>query len=205
LIASFAWQIIALFKQDVENKLFRFLHIPAQSGNNEILKAMNRYYTAQDFINLIKKIRTAIPSMTISTDIIVGFPGETDEQFQDSIALIKEIKPDVLNRSRYSPRPKTLAAALPQLHGRILKERSRLLTQTFDFICYDQNKKWKGWQGSIVLDEKGKEGTDTVIGRNYAYKPVIVENKKGNLRLGDSVKVKIIKITRHDLRGEIVE
>src|SRR3989344_6310275 len=81
-------------------KMFKFLHIPAQSGNNEILRLMNRRYTAEDFIKIVEIFRKEIPEITISTDIIAGFPSETKEQFNDSMDLLNKIKPDVLNLSR---------------------------------------------------------------------------------------------------------
>lgn len=200
-------KLLPLFKSE---KLFRFLHIPVQSGNNKILNAMNRKYSVEDFTKLIKKIRTAYSDMTLSTDIIIGFPGETEQQFMDSVNLVKKIKPDVLNMSKYSARPKTLAARMPQIHGRIIKQRSTLLAKEFYGIAVQQHRRWLGWKGNIIIDEVGKEGTDTFVGRNYAYKPVIVKKKLGEkkgskqkkqVKLGDIIKVKITETTRNDLRG----
>lgn len=187
-------------------KMFKFLHVPVQSGNNDVLKAMNRDYTVEGFKTTIKRFRQQIPNITIATDIIAGFPGETDEQFYDSLKLIREIRPDVLNISRYSARPKTKAALLPQLPGGLIKERSRILTQTFEHISFERNRKWNNWAGCIIIDEKGKEGTNTMIGRNPFYKPVIVDNPKDKpLKLGESLRVRITCITKHDLRGKIEE
>lgn len=195
-------QLIPIFQNE---KMFQFIHIPVQSGNNFILKDMNRNYTVEEFKDIIAKLRHSIPNITLATDIIVGYPGETDEQFEDSINLLKEIKPDVLNRSKYCARPKTVAASLPQLPGSLIKDRSRTLSQVFDFIGYEHNKSWLKWQGEIIIDEIGKEETESVVGRNFAYKPVVVENKDGKLKIGDVVKVKIFKVTKYDLRGMIVE
>ncbi|MFH1439707.1 MAG: tRNA (N(6)-L-threonylcarbamoyladenosine(37)-C(2))-methylthiotransferase [Candidatus Woesearchaeota archaeon] len=205
-LAKIIDELIPIMKSD---KVFKFLHIPVQSGNDDVLKNMNRKYNVSDFKNLIQKIRKEIPEFTISTDIIVGFPGETESQFLDSVNIIKEIKPAVLNISRYSPRPNTIAASLSQLHSRDIKERSRLMTHVFYDIAINQHKQWLGWEGEIIIDEFGKEGTYTMIGRNYAYKPVIVkisELRKARLKhsLGIAVKVKITKTTRYDLRGEII-
>jgi len=184
-------------------KVFKFLHIPVQSGSDIILQKMNRKYTVEQFKELISKFRNAVNDLTISTDIIVGFPGETDMQFQESLALIKEIKPDVLNISRYIPRPGTKAYEMENpVDGNTAKERSITMTNTFDWIALDNNKKWKGWEGSIVVDEKGKKGTGTFVGRNLSYKPVVVE---GEFNLGDKLKVKIVDTTTWDLRGQVVE
>lgn len=193
-VLEFLDELIQIYKSD---KLFKFLHIPVQSGNNEILKAMKRKYTVEQFKEIINKFRQAIPAITISTDMICGFPGETEQQFQDSLDLIKEIKPDILNISRFWPRPKTEAAEMEnQIHGNETKRRSTLLTDIFNNISRMQNEKWLTWQGEILIDEKGKD--NTLIGRNYAYKQVII---KGNYKLGDIINVKINRITSHDLRA----
>jgi len=188
--------LIILMKSE---KIFKFLHIPVQSGNDEILKKMKRPYTINEFKKIIKKLRKEIPEITISTDIICGFPSETEEQFNDSVKLIKEIKPDVLNISRFWPRPGTKALLMKnQVHGRITKKRSQLITKEFNKICTERNKKWLSWEGEILVDEIGQKGS--FIGRNYCYKPVVIKSNK-NL-LGKKVNVKINKTTNHTLRGK---
>ena len=190
--------LITLMKSE---KIFKFLHIPVQSGNDGILKAMKRLYTINEFKKIIKKLRKEIPEITISTDIICGFPGETEEQFDDSVNLIKETKPDVLNISRFWPRPGTEATLMKnQVHGRITKKRSQILTKEFNKICTEKNKKWLNWEGGVLVDEIGQEGS--FIGRNYCYKPVVVKSK--NNFLGKKINVKIIKTTNHTLRGKII-
>lgn len=196
-IIEFIEELINILKDD---KVFKFLHIPVQSGNSEILKLMKRKYSVEDFREIVKKLRKAIPNIAISTDIICGFPTETEEQFLDSLDLIKEITPDVLNISRFWPRPGTEAEKMEnQIHGNETKRRSQLLTDIFNNISLMNNEKWIGWEGEILVDEKGKD--NTWIGRNYAYKPVIV---KGDLSLGETVKVKIEKAAVHDLRGIVL-
>jgi len=193
-ILEYLDELIEVYKSE---KMFKFLHIPVQSGNDEILKAMRRKYIVEEFKQIIKRFKKAIPNITISTDIICGFPGETEEQFNDSLNLIKEIKPDVLNRSRFWPRPKTEAAEMEnQVHGKETKRRSQLLTSIFHNISRMNNEKWLDWQGEVLVDEKGKD--NTFIGRNFAYKPIILN---GKFKLGDIVKVKIYKVTAHDLRA----
>ncbi|MBU1204656.1 MAG: tRNA (N(6)-L-threonylcarbamoyladenosine(37)-C(2))-methylthiotransferase, partial [Nanoarchaeota archaeon] len=124
--------LIKILKSD---KIFKFLHIPVQSGNDNILKMMKRPYTINELKKIIKKLRKEIPEITISTDIICGFPSETGEQFNDSVKLIKEIKPDVLNISRFWPRPGTKAADMEgQIHGNITKQRSQEMTKVFNKI-----------------------------------------------------------------------
>ncbi len=189
----------ALIEAFSSPKVFKFIHVPVQSGNNEVLRRMRRHYDVGQFRNLVAKFRQAYPAINISTDIICGFPGETDAQFNDSIKLIEEIKPDELNVSRYWPRPGTEAACFEQLPGDIIKNRSRRLSSLFDYISFERNKLWRGWEGYVVIDEFGKD--NSFIARNYAYKPVIV---RGNYKLGDKLKVKIAHTTIYDLRAEVV-
>ena len=186
--------MIEVYKND---HMFKFLHVPVQSGNDEILGLMKRNYTVSDFKKIIKAFRDKIPDITISTDMICGFPSETEEQFRDSLELIKEIKPDVLNISRFQARHGTEAARMEgQIIGGVTKDRSRLLTDIFLNIARMNNEKWLGWEGEILIDEKGKD--DTWVGRNFAYRPVIV---MGDVKPGDFVKVKITDVNSYDLRG----
>lgn len=166
-------------------KIFKFLHIPLQSGNNEVLKAMRRGHTAETFTDIIKAVRKEIPEITISTDIIVGYPTETEEQFEDTLKIMQEIKPDIINISRFAPRPGTPAAEMPQVHGNIRKQRSRKLTELQRKISLEKNKQWLNWEGEIIIDEKVKDG---MSGRNYAYKPVVIRKE---IPLGTKVKAKI--------------
>ena len=129
-------------------KVFKFLHVPVQSGNDAVLKKMNRRYTVNDFKELISRFRREIPDVGISTDIICGFPGETIEQFNDSLRLVEWLRPDVLNISRFWSRPGTEAASLPdQLHGRETKERSRALTELWRNLGVEVGERWSEWEG----------------------------------------------------------
>ena len=179
-------ELIEIYKHQ---KMFKFLHIPIQSGNNEILRLMNRKYTVEDFINAVEAFRKEIPEITISTDIIVGFPSETEAQFEDSLNIIKKIKPDVLNLSRYAAREGTIAAKMKQLSTNTMKQRSRIMTKEFRKIAFENNKKWINWKGK----------NNSWIGRNCCYKPVVV---KGDFELGNEIEVKINDVTSFDLRGE---
>ena len=100
-------ELIEVFK---DRRMYKFLHIPVQAGSDNVLKAMKRNYSISTFKNIIRKFRSNIPDITLSTDIICGYPDETDEDFEETIKLIKEIRPDVLNISRFWPRPGTIAA-----------------------------------------------------------------------------------------------
>ena len=170
-------------------KLYKFIHIPIQAGNDQILKKMRRRYTVNEFKDVVTRLRKAYPNIGLSTDIICGFPGETMDQFQDSLNLIKWLKPDVLNINRFWERPGTEASYMPErLHGRETKERSRIMTKLWKQIAVEVGQKWIGWEGDVLLTEYGKK--DTKVGRNYAYKTVAL---KTDALLGSSVKVLINK------------
>jgi len=170
-------------------KLYKFIHIPIQAGNDKILQAMRRRYTVQEFKDVVNRLREAIPEIGISTDIICGFPGETPRQFQDSLDLIKWLRPDVLNINRFWERPGTDAAKMPgRLHGRETKERSRMMTKLWKEIAVDVGKRWIDWEGEILVTEHGKRSTK--VGRNYVYKAIAV---KTDAPLGSFVNVRVKK------------
>lgn len=196
-ILEFLDELIDIYKHD---KILKFLHIPVQSGNDDILKLMKRKYFVSDFKSIIESFKKEIPEITISTDIICGFPTETMIQFTDSINLIKDIEPDVINISRFWPRPFTEAERMEQLSGEETKKRSRMLTSTFEWVAFEKNKKWRNWAGPVLIDEKGKN--NTWVGRNFAYKPIIVASSE-NL-FGKKLNVKVINTTIHDLRGVVI-
>ncbi|MCW4048304.1 MAG: tRNA (N(6)-L-threonylcarbamoyladenosine(37)-C(2))-methylthiotransferase [Candidatus Bathyarchaeota archaeon] len=176
-----------LIKAYRDPKVFKFLHIPIQSGNDEVLTAMRRRYKVSDFKELVTRMRAAFPDIGVSTDIICGFPGETNEQYDDSLELVKWLKPDVLNISRYWGRPGTDAAKMPnRLHGRETKARSRVLTSLWKELAVDVGKRWLGWEGSILLNELGKG--DTKVGRNSSYKTIAVRT---DAALGERINVRV--------------
>ncbi|MEM2918376.1 MAG: tRNA (N(6)-L-threonylcarbamoyladenosine(37)-C(2))-methylthiotransferase [Candidatus Altiarchaeota archaeon] len=191
-------ELIEIYKSE---KVYKFFHLPVQSGDDEILEKMQRNYTVEDFKKILYKLREEIPEITISTDIIVGFPTESEEQFQNTLKLIEEIKPDVLNISRFWPRPKTMAAKMTQLPGRETKRRSRIATELFKKIGLERNKRWISWQGEALISEYDKK-TNTYTARNFAYKPIILKSRE-NL-LGEFVRVKVKEATCYDLRAEVL-
>jgi len=154
-----------LLKSFENAKIFRFLHIPVQSGSNVVLNDMKRGHTVETFKNVVNKFRTKFGSFTISTDIIIGYPSETQENFEETIELLKETTPDVVNISRYSRRPGTVAAEMPQINVAEVKRRSQQATELINKISLENNKKWVGWRGDVLFGEKldGK-----IKGRNYA-------------------------------------
>ena len=178
-------------------KVFKFLHIPVQSGSNKVLNDMKRGHTSETFREIVKKTKDRFENFTISTDIIVGFPSETEEDFQKTFALLDETKPDVVNLSKYSARPGTDAAELKQIDAAEIKRRSKIIFEQINKISMESNKKWIGWKGKVLFDENTEEG---IKGRNYAYKPISVQEK---VNIGDSHIVEITDATRKRLIGKI--
>ena len=187
-----------LIESYYNDKIFKFLHLPVQSGDNDILKRMNRSYSIEDFKKIVHSVRKKIPEITLATDVICGFPGESEEAFERSMKLIEEIKPDVLNISKFFPRPKTLAKSMKQLPVRKVKERSKEMTVLFKKLGMERNRAWLGWKGEIFVDEKGKN--NSWIGRNFAYKPVVV--KSDSFLLGKFMSVKVRKVFPTYLEAE---
>ena len=159
-----------------DNRVFKFLHLPVQSGDNTILKQMNREYSTEDYITIVNRFREKIPELTLSTDVICGFPGETQEAFQNTLNLVETVEPDVVNISRFFPRPNTLAEKMEQIAIDEVKNRSRTMTQLVKRLSLEKNKKWLGWEGEILIGEKGKG--QSWIGRNFAYKPIVVKDER---------------------------
>ena len=155
-------------------RVYRFLHIPVQSGSDAVLKRMNRQYTVNDFMKMVYRSRLVHPDISISTDMISGFPEETDEDHRKSIELIEQLGADTVNITRFSARPGTEAALMPQVHGRVCKDRSAELTDTKNDVEYSVNEKLIGMKFKALVAEYGKPGT--VIARTDNYRPVAVES-----------------------------
>ena len=113
-------------------KILKFLHIPVQSGSDKILKRMNRPYSIAEFKQVSNEFRREIPNISISTDIIVGFPEETEKDFQDTVKLLQWLKPEVLNLTKFWSRPGIKAAEMKQVPGAEIKRRSLEITKKFN-------------------------------------------------------------------------
>ncbi|MFW9941542.1 MAG: tRNA (N(6)-L-threonylcarbamoyladenosine(37)-C(2))-methylthiotransferase [Candidatus Thorarchaeota archaeon] len=190
-------QLISIFKQP---KVYKFLHMPVQSGSNKILSEMQRKYQISDILDKIELIRNEFPYLTISTDIICGFPGETEKDFLNTIKFVKWLKPEILNISKFTPRPGTKAKKMKQLNSKVIKERSIRLSNIFRDSLEHINEAWKEWEGEVLLLHKGTEKHQT-FARNFAYKNIFIDNYKG--KYGKFVNVKINKVDGFNLYGVI--
>ncbi|MCQ2070419.1 MAG: tRNA (N(6)-L-threonylcarbamoyladenosine(37)-C(2))-methylthiotransferase [archaeon] len=167
-------------------RVYRFLHIPVQSGSNHVLDMMKRHYTVEDFFDLVGKIRARFPDMSIAIDLIAGFPGETDEDHKESLELIRKLRADTVNITRFSPRPGTVAFGMDQINGRILKDRSTELTQVKNETEGDVNSALVGKIVDTIVTERSSDGS--VITRTDNYRPVAI---KEDIPLGSFIKVEI--------------
>jgi len=160
-------------------KIFKFLHIPIQSGSNRILRKMNRYYKVENFKEIVRAFQKEFPRITLSTDVIAGYPGETEDDFKQTIRLLERVKPDVVNISKYWPRPRTEASEMEQIDRKTINQRTKSLSKLVKKFQKEKNKQWLGWEGEVLIDEKGSQG---MIGRNYAYKSVVTDGKLGEFK-----------------------
>lgn len=161
-------------------RVYKFFHIPVQSGSDDVLGNMRRHYTVERFMDTVGRIRCRYPDVSIATDMIVGFPGETDGDFEKSLNLMRELRADTVNITRFSARPGTDAASMEQIHGRISAERSAKMTEVKNEVEYDVNSALIGKRFRVLVTENGKEGT--VITRTENYRPIAIE---GNILLGE--------------------
>ncbi|MGZ4850339.1 MAG: radical SAM protein, partial [Candidatus Bathyarchaeia archaeon] len=194
-------KLISALRND---KIFKFLHLPVQSGDDETLKKMRRFYTAQQFKNIVDAFRAKYPDLTLATDVIVGFPGETKEAFENTLKLLKDVKPDVTNVAKFFARPKTASALMQEglVDREEIKQRSAVTAALVKRISMERNQRWVDWVGEILVDEKGKVN-GTWVGRNFAYKPIAVKSSS-NL-LGKTVRIKVLEASSTYLRGIIVK
>ncbi|MHA1224891.1 MAG: radical SAM protein, partial [Candidatus Heimdallarchaeaceae archaeon] len=183
-----------------DRRIYRFLHIPVQSGSDKILELMKREYDIDTFNQLVKKIRTRFPKMSLSTDIIVGFPSETNYDFQQSVDCIEKNRFDIVNISKYGDRPFAASSNYPnKIPSDIKKKRSKFITEKLHSLQLQINKEWIGWEGEVLILNETR--SDNKFGRNIYYKPVIL--KTGNL--GERVFAIITQASKSSLKGIVQE
>ena len=203
LAQSILEDLIQAFRSE---KIFKFIHLPVQSGDNQVLKRMRRFYSVDDFKDIVNAFRVSFPKVTVATDVICGFPGETEEAFERTLCLIEDVKPDIVNVSKFFARPRTVAAEMREdfVPFPEIKRRSGLAAELARRVAFERNRHWVGWTGKIFVDEVGKV-PGSWIGRNFAYKSVVLKNAiLGNI-LGKTLRVRIVKAFATYLEGEVLE
>ncbi len=189
-------QIISIFELE---KVYQFLHVPIQSGSDDILREMERKYIISEIKDKLATLRQQFPDLTISTDVICGFPGETEEDFKKTLDFIRFLNPEILNISKFTPRPGTKAKEMIEISSKKIKERSIQLSNIFRNSLANINQKWEGWKGKVLILHKGSYANQA-FGRNYAYKNIFIEDYIGEY--GKFVNVQIEKIDGYNLFGK---
>lgn len=188
-----------LLEEMHDERVYKFLHIPLQSGNNRILELMNRNYTIEEWLETAEKARKEFPEITIATDIIAGFPAETEKEFEETLQALKKAKVDVVNISRFGKRSGTKAALMKEVLSKVKKDRSRKAARFYEKLAKERNERMVGKIEEVLVCEKGKQGT--MVARASNYKPVVLENAK----LGDFAKANVLKAEKTFLKGKITK
>ncbi len=184
-------------------KLCEHLHLPVQSGSNRVLQLMGRGYTREHYLELIRKVRMVCPSISITTDIIVGFPGESERDFEETLNLIKEVEFDSIFSFKFSPRPGTAAAKLPdQICEEIKSERLHILQSLQKEITLKKNIQYEGRKEEVLVEGRSKRGKEMFQGRTRTNR--VVNFHGGDDLVGKLVHVKIKRAFQNSLFGELI-
>jgi MiaB-like tRNA modifying enzyme len=188
MVLDILGDLIQAFKNE---KIFKFIHLPVQSGDDQILERMRRFYSVEDFKRIVNAFRASFPEMTLATDVICGFPGEDEEAFEKTLQLIGEVKPDIVNVSKFFARPRTAAAEMQEtfVPFQEIKRRSSFVAKLAREVAFEGNQRWVGWTGEIFVDEVGKI-SGSWVGRNFAYKPITIRDAAD--LLGKTLRVKVV-------------
>lgn len=187
--------IINSFKNE---KVYKFLHLPLQSGNNQVLSDMNRGHSVEKYLKIVNAFKSEIPHLSLSTDIIVGYPTEDEAAFQDTLDVISTIRPDFLHISKYHHRPGTLSSKMDEIDHKVMKNRSQRLNDLKIQLTSSNNRELVGTSQRILITNKGSKGG--YIGRTDSYKTVIVDEAP----LGGFFQVEITHSKSTYLKGKIL-
>lgn len=180
--------VINVFKEN--DKLYKFIHIPVQTGSPKVLKEMNRLHTMDEFKYILNKFKEEVPSLSIATDIIVGYPTETDEDFNQTLDLLKEIKPDIIHISKYMHRPGAKSNTLQEIPHKLMKERSHKLNAIKTEVMLENNKKYINSKQRVLIIGEGTSGG--YVGYTDNYKNIIIDQAI----IGEFLDVEIIDAKR---------
>jgi tRNA-2-methylthio-N6-dimethylallyladenosine synthase len=186
-------------------KVCEHFHIPFQSGDNQVLKAMSRGYTHEKYRRIIDKIRHYLPDAAISADAIVGFPGETEEQFQNTLKLVADVEFDQLNTAAYSPRPGTSAAVWEnQLSEDVKSDRLQRLNHLVGTKAAERSRRYDGRVEQVLVEDRNPKDPTQVMGRTRGNRLTFFTGDIDELK-GQLVEVKITQVRAFSLTGERVD
>lgn len=186
-------EVIEAFKNN--DKIYNFVHIPIQTGSSKVLEEMNRLHTLNEYKSIIAKFRKEIPDLSLATDIIIGYPTETEEDFQQTLDLLYEIKPDIIHISKYMHRPGAKSSSLKEIDHKIMKERSHRINKVKTEVMLENNKGYEGSIQNVLITGEGSSGG--FVGYTNSYKNVIVED----VEIGTFVDVRIVEGKRTYLQA----
>ena len=185
-------------------KVCKLVHLPLQSGNTKVLKEMNRKYTKEQYLNLVEKMKNKIPNLTLSTDIIVGFPGETDEEFEDTLEVVEKVRFEQVYMFIYSRRVGTPGDKMQnQIPEDIKHKRFDKLKALVESQIEENNKKYIGTTQKILVEGESKNNSNMLSGRTESNKVVIFEGSKE--LIDKIINIKIISQHMWYLKGEILK
>ncbi|MGB5632025.1 MAG: tRNA (N6-isopentenyl adenosine(37)-C2)-methylthiotransferase MiaB [Waterburya sp.] len=186
-------------------KVCEHFHIPFQSGDNDLLKAMKRGYTHEKYRRIIKTIREYMPDASITADAIVGFPGETEQQFENTLKLVEDIEFDLINTAAYSPRPGTPAALWDnQLSEDVKSDRLQRLNRLVSVSAEARSQRYLGREEEILVEAQNTKDPTQVMGRTRSNRLTFFPGNIEELK-GTTVKVKITEIRAFSITGEVIE
>ena len=180
-------------------KVYDFIHLPVQSGSDKVLSDMRRGHTISQYKEIVSKFKNEIPDITLAVDIIVGYPTESDEDFNETVNLLKEIKPSLIHLSKYQHRIGAISSSLTEIPPEIMKKRSKFLSEIKQKITEEENLEFVDSIQNVLVVEKGSKGG--YIAKTNSYIPVIVDD----VELGTFVNVKITEATATYLKGEVFD
>lgn len=188
-------ELIDSFKS---RKVYKFFHLPVQSGSDKVLRIMGRKYTVDDFLRIVGMIRDELGEVSLSTDVIVGFPGEDEDDFEQTIRLIERVEPDVVNLSKFGPRPGTPASKMKKPPDEVVARRSRIADEVIGRIKERKNERYLGREVGVLVSEVNVKGP---MGRTDSYKPVALKGANP----GYFYLVEITDFRRNYLIGKVKE
>ena len=186
------------------DKVCKLVHLPLQSGNTKVLKEMNRKYTKEQYLNLVDKMKAKIPNLTLSTDIIVGFPGETDGEFEDTLDVVRKVKFEQVYMFIYSRRVGTPGDRMEnQVPEEIKHKRFDKLKELVESQIEENNQKYVGTIQKVLVEGESKNNQELLTGRTDSNKVVIFEGDKS--LIGQMINLKIVSEHMWYLKGEVIE
>jgi tRNA-2-methylthio-N6-dimethylallyladenosine synthase len=184
-------------------KVCEYFHLPLQSGSNDVLERMNRGYTRERYLELIAELRSAVPEIALSTDLIVGFPGETETDFAATLDMVERVGYDNVFAFRYSPRPGTPAATMPgQVSPEVKAERNGRALAVASRVAAERSRRLEGRTVEVLVDGLSKRNDTEVSGRTRCNR-VVNFHGEDRVAVGDVVQVRVTEALPHSLRGAL--